>query len=215
MDYLNMFELLEPVPKSDQKEFLRRLDHFKYTAFKIMATRARPRWTADGCNTFYGKVYTGLCVDLCTTDNGGCKGTENCSHSNGAVLCTEKTCCPTVIIKGALNGHLNQKYFTNNKRVHDRPLYVDKSNTYGIWWDGGDGADGDWNVGSLSNLDEGKFTWGWMVNDETHDCPNNSSTWQESYNDEWSYDHSRPEPLTVKCYGMLFICFTRYKFNYV
>ena len=113
-------------------------------------------------------------------------------------------CCPTVLINGALNTFLNQNYVFDNTLAQGRPLYVDATSTYAIWWDGED----DWMVGELSEMNEGKLSYGWIYSREPHDCPNNSSTWMEYYNGQWSYYHSRPEPLTVQCSGMFLFLVT-------
>ena len=70
--------------------------------------------------------------------------------------------------------------------VSGRPSYIDDNNNYGMWWDGQAGSAGDWMIGSYSNIDENKLTYGFMQNDQDTSCPSDSELWTEYYNSEWA-----------------------------
>ena len=89
---------------------------------------------------------------------------------------------------------LNQLYFQSDRVISNRPLYIDALNRYAVWFDGSD----DWMVGYLSNIDEGKLTWGFMANDEMVDCPVDSKGWIEYYFGYVNVNHA----ITFKCEGM-------------
>ena len=42
-------------------------------------------------------------------------------------------------------------------------------------------------VGPISNLNEGKLTYGFLLNDQITDCPVQSEKWIEWYDSSWEY----------------------------
>ena len=60
--------------------------------------------------------------------------------------------------------------------------YVDNEKRYAIWFDGTD----EWFIGYLSDLKEGKFTYGFFQNDEFIDCPTDTTDWREYVDGEWN-----------------------------
>ena len=54
-----------------------------------------------------------------------------------------------------------------------------------MWWDGA-GEDGDWMIGSYSNIDENKLDYGFMQNNQETSCPSDSELWKEYYNTAWA-----------------------------
>ena len=62
------------------------------------------------------------------------------------------------------------------------PYYVDNERRFGIWFDGTD----DWIIGSFSNIEEGKFTYGLLANDEFVECPTDTNDWKEYFDGEWA-----------------------------
>jgi len=102
-------------------------------------------------------------------------------------------CCLTVSIVGAKRSSLNQLYALNGTLVSGRPLYVDLSNQNGIWFSGTY-----WMVGSISNVNEGKLTYGYIHNDgEAGECPGESESWKEYYDSSWDIN----EEITMECDG--------------
>ena len=107
-------------------------------------------------------------------------------------MVTRKLCCSTVTVDGAQRSALNQLYFLNGTFVRNRPLYVDALNIYAIFFDGDD-----WKVGTISYLNEGKLTYGYLDNDQFVDCPAESESWKEYYYSLWSIN----EEITMQCDG--------------
>ena len=102
-------------------------------------------------------------------------------------------CCEVINLVGAQRSSLNQLYFQSERVVSNRPLFIDSLNEYAVWFDGRD----DWMVGSLSNIDEGKLTTGFIQNDEMVDCPIDSEEWKEWYSGSWDINSN----IYLECYG--------------
>ena len=47
------------------------------------------------------------------------------------------------------------------------------------------GSNGEWMLGTLSDLAEEKYTWGFAQTNQVTPCPTDADTWEEWYNQEW------------------------------
>ena len=102
-------------------------------------------------------------------------------------------CCSTVSIVGAKQSSLDKLYVLNGTIISGRPLYVDSSNQHGIWFSGAN-----WVVGTISSVNEGKITYGYIHNDgESGKCPGESESWNEYYDNSWNTN----EEMTMECDG--------------
>ena len=90
--------------------------------------------------------------------------------------------------------YLNQLYFKSEKVIKNRPLYIDNSNQYAVWFDGSY----HWRVGYRSNVDQGWLTSSLLTNDEMVDCPVDSEKWEEYYSESWTKNNT----INFKCEGM-------------
>ena len=89
-------------------------------------------------------------------------------------------------------------YELSGEYVNYSPVYKSSDELYGIWYDGQTGSAGDWMIGSLSNIAEEKYTYGFVSSNQDTSCPTVTDTWNEFYNGEWE-DNIQA---VVECHGM-------------
>ena len=105
------------------------------------------------------------------------------------------TCCSVINLSGTHKSYLNQFYYKSDTLISNRPLYISSDKTKGIWYDGDESDEPDWVVGSISDLNQGKLTYGFMLNDESVDCPTDSNDWKESHDGSWLNNYE----ISMKC----------------
>ena len=81
-----------------------------------------------------------------------------------------------MIASGLSNNFLLNNYNFNTTLINGRPLYVGESETFGLWFGGGQYG---WVIGSLSNLKEGKSTYGYVFSKADTNCPTLTSISEE------------------------------------
>ena len=77
------------------------------------------------------------------------------------------------------------RYLFKGRIVNGKPVYENENINRAFWFDGDTGLEGDWMNGKLSNLDENKLDYGYMISDSFAQCPNAVPRWKEYYNDAW------------------------------
>lgn len=90
-------------------------------------------------------------------------------------------CCSTVIISGLSNTVFLGHYIFDKTLINGRPLYVEESETNGLWFDGQSG----WVIGLLSDLKKGKVTYTNVRSNEDTNCPTLTSLSKEYFDEEW------------------------------
>jgi len=84
--------------------------------------------------------------------------------------CFGNTCCSQVRVYGLKKEALNQKYSQNGTFLHNRAVYVDAGNKYGIWFDTRNRIKGNWIVGGLKRAKNSRQNY--PTNEKM--CPNHS-----------------------------------------
>ena len=90
-------------------------------------------------------------------------------------------CCLSVITTGLSNTLLLGNYNFNGILINDRPLYVGEGETYGLWFNG----QNSWLIGLLTNLNDGKVTYGFAFSNKDTDCPTFTSISLVYHNGKW------------------------------
>ena len=93
-----------------------------------------------------------------------------------------KECFSKVRLVGAHNNALNRIYTKEGELLNGMQHYVDYGRQYAIWFDGIQ----EWFIGLLSEVEEGKFTRGYLQNDEFVECPTDTNDWREADSGEWN-----------------------------
>ena len=93
-----------------------------------------------------------------------------------------KECCSKVRLVGAHYNPLNRIYTKENELVNHMPYYVGNERKYAIWFAG----TGDWFIGRLSDVEEGKLPTAFFQNDEFVECPTDTNDWREWFDSEWN-----------------------------
>ena len=100
------------------------------------------------------------------------------------------TCCSDIEAIGFTlnsNNYINGIYTFTGTFINGRHLYVDQNKFYGIWFDGEYGGAADWVIGLMSNLAEGKVTYGLALSNLDTFCPSLTKEWEEYFNLQWTY----------------------------
>ena len=94
-------------------------------------------------------------------------------------------CCTEIEATGFLKVALNGFYIFTGNLINGRHLYVEKDNVYGIWFNGAYGAAADWVVGWMSDLAEGRDTYGWALSNQDTSCPSLTKEWDQWWSNQW------------------------------
>ena len=86
-----------------------------------------------------------------------------------------------------MNNTINEIYTFTGTFVNGRHLYVKQNKVYGIWFNGKYGDEANWVIGSMSNLAEGKVTYGLALSDLDTFCLSLTKEWLEYFNLQWTY----------------------------
>ena len=102
-------------------------------------------------------------------------------------------CCKVINLVGAQWSSLNQLYFQSERVIRNRPLFIDPFNEYAVWFSGKY-----WMIGYLSNIEEGKLTYGFIFSPEENVvCPVDSEVYQELYSGSGNINSN----MHLKCDG--------------
>ena len=105
------------------------------------------------------------------------------------------TCCFDIEAKGFTLNIINEIYTFTGTFINGRHLYVKPNKVHGIWFNGEYGDAAEWVLGSMSNLAEGKLTYGVAKNKKNTFCPSLTKVWNEYLNNQWTHSTTA----IVKC----------------
>ena len=105
-------------------------------------------------------------------------------------------CCDIIAVEGLFRNELLGVYNFNGTRINGRPLYMGPK-PYAMWFNGESGTDANWIIGRISDLDMGKFNYGFIHNQQDTPCPDFDMTTKEWWESEFVIAN-----ITTKCVGM-------------
>ena len=97
----------------------------------------------------------------------------------------DSKCCSDIEASGFTRNEMNGIYSFSGNFLNGRHLYVDQNSVFGIWFDGEYGDAADWVLGLMSNIAEGKLTYGWVMSNQDTSCPSWTKVWTEWWNSQW------------------------------
>ena len=79
--------------------------------------------------------------------------------------------------------------------INGRALYLGENKIYGMWFDGQMLNNADWILGPISNLEEGKVTYGVLRSAGDMPCPSQTVIWSEY----WIHGWKNNENANIQC----------------
>ena len=111
-------------------------------------------------------------------------------HQNFSGQAAHLTCCSDIEATGFTDNHINGIYTFTGTLINGRHLYVEQNKVYGIWFNGKFGDAAEWVLGYMTNIAEGKLTFG-VAFSSFHNkdsfCPSLTKVWKEYFNLQGTY----------------------------
>ena len=104
-------------------------------------------------------------------------------------------CCSDIEASGFSKNEINGIYTFTGNFINGRHLYVGQNPVFGIWYNGLYGDAADWVLGWMSELAEGRVTYGWALSNQDTSCPSLTKEWDQWWYNQWV----NSETDNVKC----------------